>query len=119
MKNITKKEFLAAEAKFPPSKWVKFGFKYFSKSTKDEDKKVKKIITIILVILFVFFMIAGFVNIPTSALIIPIILYSVIIFGLALYMGSVVILNNHRLNKIRKELGVSKEEYATLVKMYY
>lgn len=118
MKEITKEKFLAAEAKFPPSKWIKFGFKYFSKETKGSDKKVKKIVTIALVVLFVFFMIAGFANIPTSVLIVPIILYSAIIFGLALYMLSVALLNNNRLNKIRKELGISKEDYVILVKKY-
>jgi Flp pilus assembly protein TadB len=116
MKNITKKEFLSVQSKFPPSKWIKFGFKYFSK--EGENKKVKKFITILLGVLFVFFMVAGFINIPTSSLIIPIIIYSGIIFGLALYMLSVVLLNNHRLNKIRKELGISKEEYDILVKKY-
>jgi ABC-type multidrug transport system permease subunit len=63
-------------------------------------------------------MFGGVINISMSIMIIPIIIYSIIIFGLALYMLSVVLCNNQRLNKICKELGINKQEYHTLVNLY-
>jgi hypothetical protein len=117
--NITKEQFDAASNKFPSTKWVKLGFKYFSKSTKPEDAYVKKTTTIVLVALFILMMIGGFVNIPMSIMIYPIIIYSVIIFGLAGYMLAAVLTNNSRIKKIAKELGVSIEQYQFLLNMFY
>lgn len=118
MSKITKEQFLNAEKKYPASNWIKFGFEYFSKSTLPDDVKIKKITTIVLVVLFILLMIGGFINISMSIMIIPIILYCVIIFGLALYMLSVTLLNNRRLNKIYKELGIDNLKYQNLVNLY-
>lgn len=119
MSKITKKEFDAASAKFPAPKWVKFGFKYFSRNTKPKDKWVKKTVTISLVVMFLFFMVAAFTEMSMSIVKYPIILYSVLIFGIAGLMLAAVLVNNARIKKIAKELGISLEDYQALAKEYY
>jgi hypothetical protein len=45
--------------------------------------------------------------------------YSIGLAILVLYLFSAVFLNNFRIRKIRKELGITKEEYNALVSIYY
>lgn len=115
---ITKNKFLIAYNNHPPKKWVELGYKYFSKSTKPEDAHVKKWTKTTLIGLFILMMIGGFINISMSIMIYPIIIYSVIIFGLAICMVSATVVNNRRIKKIAKELGVSLIKYQALVNIY-
>lgn len=117
-KLITKEEFLTAYNNHLPSKWIEFGFKYFSQSTKPKDAKVKKTTKIVLVILFILMMIGNFANIPMSFMIYPIIIYAVTIFGLVGFMIAVNIFNNRRIKKIVKELDILIQEYQQWVNMY-
>lgn len=97
---------------------VKFMFRYFSKSTKKEDKYVSRIFSY--VTLFFFFM--GFLgNIIGNDIIVK---YSTFIFS-----GLVVLIvilsfyaflyNNIKINKICKELNISKKEYQNLYRLYF
>jgi hypothetical protein len=42
---MTKEQFDLAYSQYPPSKFVKFIFRYFSKETEKKDFKVGKIVT--------------------------------------------------------------------------
>jgi hypothetical protein len=118
IKNITKEQFDAAYNKHLPSGWIKFAYKYFSKQTEKKDMKLNRVIWYVLGILFTigFFgsafgmshFLIGLVTIP----------YAIILTTLVLYLISAIKLNNLRLNKIAKELGVSKEEYDELAMKY-
>jgi hypothetical protein len=115
---ITKKQFLTAYNNHPPNKWVMFWFKYFSKSTEPKNSYVKKWTTRILLILFVLLMIGGIINVPMSIMIYPIIIYSLIIIGGGICMLTITLINNGRIKKIAKELGISIQEYTNLSILY-
>lgn len=116
---ITKEQFDTAYNKHLPSGWIKFVFKYFSRSTEQKDMSLKNGVAYILGGLFVFGLLGTMFNVSTiliKAMLIP---YSVILVALVLYLFSAVILNNIRIHKIMKELGVNSDEYDALVSKFY
>lgn len=120
IETITKEQFLAAYNKYPPSGYVKFAYKYFSKSTKPEDKWLKKIFVGVLIGLFLIGFVGTILNLSRLIIGIPTIAFSIILALLCLYLFSaVIIFNNLRIRKIRKELGgITKLEYNSLVEKY-
>ena len=116
---ITKEQFWAAYNKFQPNGWTKFIFKYFSKSTKNEDKWVKNIFVGVEIGLFLIGMIGTILEWNKSAIGIPTIIFGILLVTLVLGGFVAVFMNNFRIRKIRKELGgISKEEYNRLVEIY-
>jgi len=117
---ITKEQFLAAYNKFPPSGFIKFAFKYFSKNTKPEDKWLKNIFIGVEVTLFLLGMLGTILNWSKLAIGIPTITFSILLAILVIYLfTAAIICNNLRIRKIRKELGgISKWEYEALVTKY-
>jgi len=116
---ITKRQFDAAYKKHLPNGWVKFAYKYFSKSTTKENMSLNNHITFFLIALFLlgFFGTAfkaapAFIGTVTW-------IYMILLSTLVLYLLSAVLLNNRRLKKVMKILGVTKVEYNKLVKKYY
>jgi hypothetical protein len=118
-KLITKEQFDAAYNKHLPSEWIKFAFKYFSQQTEMKDMSLKNGVAYILGGLFVFGLLGSIFNVSTVLIKIALIPYSVILASLVLYLFSAVILNNIRIGKIKKELGVNSDEYDALVSKYY
>jgi hypothetical protein len=118
-KTITKEQFDIAYDNHMPSNWIKFAYKYFSKSTERKDFGVKNTVVGILGGLFLLGMIATILNLSTHIVGIFIIPYSIILAALVLYLFSAVIFNNLRIRKIRKELGVNSNEYDALEAKYY
>lgn len=119
MRKILKSEFDEAYDKFQPSGWIKFAYKYFSKSTEKKDMSLRNHVTFGLLALFLlgffgtaFKASAAFIGTVTIA-------YSIILAILVLYLLSAVLLNNRRLKKVMHKLGVSKEEYNQLVWKYH
>jgi hypothetical protein len=117
--NITKEKFIEAYNSFPPNEFTKFVFKYFSKSTKEEDSWLNKIVTGILISLFL----AGFIGTildfgrPILAGIIYTFSGMLSILVIGLFTG--VFMNNWRIRKIRKKLGgISKSDYNFLSDKY-
>lgn len=116
---ITKEQFWAAYNKFQPNGWTKFIFKYFSKSTKNEDKWVKNIFVGVEIGLFLIGMIGSILDWSKSAVGIPTIIFGILLVTLVLSGFVAVFMNNFRIGKIRKKLGgISKEEYNRLVEIY-
>ena len=116
---ITKEQFDDAYNKHLPSGWIKFAFRYFSKNTERKDFAPRRIITGILLGLFGVGFISTIIGLPRPIIAVSTIAYSILLAILVLYLFSAVILNNIRINKIRKILGVTKAEYNALVSKFY
>jgi len=116
---ITKRQFDAAYNKHLPSGWIKFAYKYFSKSTQKENMSLNNTIVFILIGLFLVGFFGTAFNAPREIVKWVTIGYSLILSILVLYLLSAVFLNNRRLKKVMKILGVTKIEYNKLVKKFY
>jgi ABC-type multidrug transport system permease subunit len=115
---ISEEHFLQVYNKYVPNKWTKFVFRYFSRSTQKKDKWVSQLLTAVFIALFLTGLtgtILGlsyvFVSIPTFILLGLLVIIGILKFG-------AFIMNNNRIRKIRKELGITKEDYDFLVGLY-
>lgn len=118
MDPITKEKFLEVYNKHLPNKWTKFAFKYFSLSTKETDRWVSQIFAGILISLFI----AGFIGIVANfsklyTSIITLIMI-VLLLSVSILLFGAVIMNNFRIRKIRKILGLSRLEYNAFANLY-
>jgi hypothetical protein len=115
---ISRDEFLAVYNKHLPNKWTEAAFRYFSTTTAKKDKWVSRIVEITLGTLFI----AGFIATMTSKTFvlsaIIILIFGFILFSLAAFMGGAAIMNNLRILKIIKILGITRDEYNSLVDLY-
>ena len=118
-KNITKEQFLAAYNHYPPNKWTKFAFKYFSKSTEKEDMKLSNWVGIILGLLFLIGFFGTVFGLPRTILGPVVIGYSLLLAVLVLSLFIAVWMNNARLKKVMKLLGVTKQEYNRLADKFF
>ena len=116
---ISKEQFDTAYDNHLPNKWIKFAYKYFSKSTERKDFGVKRTVVGVLLGLFLLGMITTILNLSDKIVGLFVIPYSILLATLVLYLFSAVFLNNWRIRKIRKELGINKWEYDALVSVYY
>lgn len=119
MINITKKQFDAAYNQHLPNGWIKFAYKYFSNETEKKNMSLRNNLVFILLGLFFIGFFGTVFHIGRAIIGTITIIYSIILLVLVLYLFGVVIMNNLRVNKIRKILGISKTEYNDLVKKYY
>ena len=115
---VSKEKFVAAYNKFAPKKWIKFAFKYFSKSTEAKDMKLSQSFTWILLILFVVGFVSTVANLPRTVIAVSTIGFSVILSVLVLFLLAAVLSNNKRIKKIAKELNVTLQEYNDLADYY-
>ena len=114
---ITKEEFLKVYNKYLPNKLSVWFYKYFSESTKPEDKKVVNRFTLYMVISIFLGIIFSALEIPVMR-IISLLLFSipfVIFISIGLFS---VISNRMRIRKIANKLGVKLVEYNKLVDKY-
>jgi hypothetical protein len=116
---ISKAQFDHAYNHHLPSGWIKFAFKYFSRSTEMKDLSVKRTVVGILLGLFGLGFLATIIGLPKVLVGIPTIAYCMILATLVLYLFSAAFANNWRIRKIRKELWINKYEYDALVSAYY
>lgn len=119
MKEISKEEFEKIYDKYPPSAFVKFIYKYFSQCTEQKDLKLSQITSWILIGLFVVGFIGTIFELSRTLIGIATLIYSGILVVLVLSTFIAAKLNDIRLNKISKELGISKEEYNNIVEKFY
>jgi len=118
-KKISKEEFDAAYNAQLPSGWIRFAFKYFSKETEKKDMAVKNTVVYVLGGLFLLGMIATMLNLSNKVVGMFVIPYGILLAALVFYLFSAVFLNNRRISKICKKLGVTKWEYNLLVDKFY
>lgn len=114
MPRITKKQFETAYNNHQPSAFIKFAYKHFS--TKNEKHKISLNNIIVYVLLISFFV--GFFGsaFHASRMVVGIgtLVYSILLFILVGFIFCAMKLNDRRLDKIRKELGLTKDEYTDL-----
>lgn len=128
MRNITREEFLSVYNKYPPGRYVIFVYKHFSKEGTNADLKPKVAINKILVgILLVAFLI-GFVGTVISDLTgkplrhligIPTVVFAIVLVGIAVLMFSARSINNLRIRKIARKMGLPLYEYNKLADKYF
>ena len=118
-KTITKEQYDIAYDNHIPNNWIKFAYKYFSTSTERKDFGIKNTVVDVLGGLFLLGIITTILNLSKHIVGIFVIPYSIILVILVSYLFSAVIFNNIRIAKIRKELGITKEEYDALVAKFY
>lgn len=116
---ISKEQFDIAYDNHQPSSWIRFAYKYFSRDTEMRDMTPKKVVVGVLLGLFALGMIAAMLGLPDKFIGLFVIPYSILLAVLVLYLFSAVFLNNWRIRRIRKELGITKWEYDALVSIYY
>jgi uncharacterized membrane-anchored protein len=116
---ITQGEFNVASHKFPPNLWIRLAFKYFSVKTEKTNMKPKKWVSWILLSLFVVGFFATIFNLGSGIVATATLTYTGILVILGIFLGGAVIMNNFRIKKICKELGIDKWEYELLVGKFY
>lgn len=117
---IGREQFLAAYDKYPPNGFIKFAFKYFSRTTKPEDLWATRVFQAIEIALFLTGLLGSILNWNKLVMGILLVLFSSLLLLLILYLFiAVIVCNNLRIRKIRKELGgITKSHYNSLVNLY-
>ena len=116
---ITKEQFIKAYNNHPAKGWIKWAFKYFSKSTEKENMKLSNTVAWVLGSLFLVGFFATVINLPRPIIATVTITYSICLAILVLFLFAAVFANNWRIKRIAKELGVTLEEYNNLVSKYF
>ena len=116
---ISKEQFDLAYGHHDPSKWISIAYKYFSTSSEAKNLYVKKDIVYFLLGLFVLGFLGTVFNVGKFLIAMVVYPYCFVLAALVLYLFSAVILNNIRIGKIKKELGINSDEYDALVSVYY
>lgn len=116
---VTKRQFDAAYKQHLPNGWIRFAFKYFSKETERENMSLRNHLVFFLLGLFLLGFFGTVFEASRAFIGIPTLIYSIVLSVLVLYLLSAVLMNNLRLRKIRKILGISRAEYMRLVRKYY
>ena len=118
-KDITREEFDAAYERYQPKRWIKFAFKYFSKSTEKKNMKLSNWVAGILLALFGVGLLGTILKWSRALIGTVTIAYSIGLAILVLFLLAAVWANNARLKKIMKILGVNVYEYNLLVERFY
>jgi hypothetical protein len=118
MDDISKEEFWKVYGNHPPSGWIKFAYKYFSKGTEREDMKLNLTLLYILLSLFLIGFTGTIFGFSRAIIGTATVSFGIILTVLVLYLFSAIMLNNARIGKIAKELGISKYDYNRLVEKY-
>ena len=116
---ITKEQFDKAYNSHLPSKFIKLAYKYFSTSTEKKDYGVKNTVAYTLGGLFLAGLVATILNASHAVIAAFVYTYGVILVFLVGGLFTAVIMNNFRIRRICKELGIQGWEYNNLVSKYY
>jgi hypothetical protein len=116
---ITKEQFDRVYNSHLPSKFIKLTYKYFSTSTEKKDYSVKNTVTYTLGGLFLTGLLTTILNVSHSLIGIFVYTYIIILVVLVGGLFTAVIMNNFRIRKICKDLGIKGWEYNNLVSKYY
>lgn len=119
MDHITKTQFDRAYNQYLPPKWIQFAFRYFSKSTEKKDMKLSNIIAYTLLATFILGLFGTIMKWPREVIGIVTYIYTALLVLLVGFLFAAVKLNNRRLKKVMKILGVTKQEYNQLVDKFY
>jgi len=115
---MTKEQFDLAYSHYPPSKFVKFAFRYFSKETEKKDFKVGNIVTALLLGSFLGGFIGTILGVSKQFIGTFTLIFCIILFIIVSMLFTAVILNNKRIDKIIKELNINRTDYNKLVEEF-
>lgn len=118
-KKVTKRQFDKAYGKYLPNSWIRFAFKYFSKSTEKENMSLRNNVMFFLGGLFLLGFFGTVFKAAPAFIATVTITYSILLAVLVLYLLSAVLLNNRRLKKVADELDIDIIEYNRLVRKFY
>ena len=118
-KKITLEQFMDAYNTYPPNGWTIFAFKYFSKSTEAKNMKLSRWVVGVLLGLFGVGFIATILKLPREIIGPVTIAYCILLAILVIFLLIAVWMNNARIKKIAKLLGVSLYEYNLLADTYF
>lgn len=118
-RDITLEEFMDAYNSYPPNGWIRFAFKYFSKSTERKNLKPSKWVVGILLGLFGIGMLGTILNWSKAVIGTVTLSYSILLAILVIFLLIAVWMNNKRLKKIAKKLGVNMKEFNWLSNKYF
>jgi len=111
MPEITKEQFDAVYNKHLPNKWTEFVYKYLI-------KRINKLMYVLLAIVCLG-LVFTIIETPRIFIAIPTYIF-LIVFGIAtLCSFTAIFFNNIRIDRICKELKISKIEYNILIEKYY
>lgn len=119
LSKITKKKFDQIYNRYQPNWWTRMAFKYFSKSTEKKNMKPANTITGILLTCFAVGMAGTILGWSRAILGTVTIAYSILLAVLVLSLFAAVFMNNARIKKIAKDLGVSIQQYNKLADKFY
>jgi len=115
---ISEEQFLEVYNRHLPNKWTKFAFRYFSTNTFEKDRWLSKTVTGVLIALFLLGFIGTIANLSRTFMFCVLVPFCSILVGVGVLMFGGFIMNNLRIRKIRKELGITRLEYDLLVAFY-
>lgn len=118
MKKITKAKFLSVYNSTKANKFTLFVYRHFAKHDEGENTSMTPIVTISLLSLFMIGFVSTALDLPNQLIAISSILLSVIVFIVVIFIGLAIIMNNMRVKKIQRKLGISNEEYNILFEKY-
>lgn len=118
-KKITIEQFIDAYNTYPPNGWIRFAFKYFSKSTERKNLKLSRWLVGLLLGLFGIGFLGTILNLSRAIIGSVTIGFSVLLALLVIYLLIAVWMNNRRIKKIAKLLGVTLQEYNLLVNKHF
>jgi hypothetical protein len=120
--NITKEKFEEVVNKYPQNSWIKFAFKHFSKKedkSKIDWSKIGNWSAFILIILFLIGFIGTILNAPRWIILYSTVGYSLFLSIVVFYLLSALLMDDFRLKKIMKELGITPKQYVDLIREFY
>ncbi len=118
MKEITEEMFVATQKKYPPNAFTKLMFRYFSTNVAKDDREPKNILKIFLISCFALGFIGTVLSVTNIFLLFVTLTFTVTLVVFAIAMFLAMIMNNYRISKIRKELGISRSTYNDLTYYY-
>lgn len=118
-RDITLEQFIDAYNHYPPNGWTRFAFKYFSKSTEAKNMKLSRWFVGVLLGLFGVGMLGTILKLPRPIVGTVTIGYTILLAILVIFLLIAVWMNNARIKKIAKVLGVSLQEYNWLADKYF
>jgi hypothetical protein len=111
--------FMAVYNKHLPNAWEKFTFRFFSTSTTPKDKWLTKfVIWPILIVLFLIAFIGTIAGASSSLVGGVSIPFAILLGMIGILTLSTKIMNNARINRICKELGITYQDYLFLYNVY-
>lgn len=116
---MTKEKFLKTYNKYPPSIFVKFIYKHFSKETEKTNSKLRLRISFFFIILILFGIIGNILALPKVWIAIPTYIFTVLFFIFIIVLTVAHILNQRRIKKISKELNINLFQFNIYSKKYF